>query len=430
MPLTLPTRSARALAGLVAGAAVALAAAPSASAAIEITTPDRVSLHVKTTAGEAVAVDCLDGTVRVNEEPTPAACARLERLELVGDALPNTLDLSRAGADFPVLSVRSVAAGAGTDTVAGSPGGDWLRGGIGDDRITGGDGDDRADWYAGDGNDTFDGGVGKDTFSAFGSNAGDEIVAVTDGRRLRIERRTVAPAMADLGETEIVGLLGLGGDDTLRGQRGVSTVPDLFLDGNDGNDTVIGGDGEDDVRGSSGDDDLTGGDGDDVLLAGKGDDTLRWSVGHDQDHLRGDAGTDTVLALGGRGADTWSLKRETSQSVRLTAAGAVSSGLKTDLAEHLVTDMGAGDDTVTGSTGIGAVLALSQLGGIGDDVLTGGDGDDVQDGGAGFDRLTGAEGNDTLHAGDDAADQVRCDGGLDVAYADPVDDILDCETVK
>lgn len=430
MPLTLPTRSARAFAGVIAGAAVALAAAAPANAAIEITTPDRVSLHVKTTAGEAVAVDCLDGTVRVNEKPTPAACARLERLELLGDVLPNTLDLSRAGADFPVLSFRSVAAGPGADTIVGSPGADWLRGGTGDDRITGGDGDDDVYWYAAEGDDTFEGGAGKDAFVAFGSNATDETVAVADGRRLRIERRAGTPAVADLGETESVSLLGLGGDDTLRGQRGVSTVPGMFLDGNDGNDTVIGGDGDDDVRGSSGDDELSGGDGDDVLLAGAGEDTLRWSVGHEQDLLRGDAGTDTVIALGGRGADTWSLKRESSQRVRLAAAGAVPSGLMTDLAEHLVTDMGAGDDSVIGSTGIGSVLALTQLGGAGDDVLTGGDGNDVQDGGAGFDRLTGAEGDDTLHAGDDAADQVRCDGGLDVTYADPVDDVLDCETVK
>ena len=423
MPIVRPRRSARALAAAAIGCAVALAAATPASAGIEITYPTETSLRAQTTAGDPVAVDCLAGRVLVNLEPTAAGCAALEDLEVLGDALTNRVDLSQVGAAFPNLTHRSVAGHGGADSLIGSPGRDWLRGGLGDDRVHGGDGDDRVDWYAGEGNDVVAGGSGTDAFTFFGGGGPDVAAVVADGPRLRLETRSGSPATVDLGTAiEKLSLLGLGGDDVLRGGD-MST----FIDGHQGDDTIVGGEGTEDLRGGPGDDDLAGGGGEDVILAGEGDDTLRWNAGDGDDVLRGGLGSDTVLALGSRGEDTWSLKPSGVQSVQLQATP---SGFTADLVEHLEADAGPGDDVVTASTGLAGRITLSQFGGAGDDVLTGGDGDDAQDGGPGLDLLNGSAGDDTLHAGDGVRDRVQCDTGVDLAYADPFDIVGDCETVK
>ncbi|HCM46734.1 MAG TPA: hypothetical protein DIS98_04270, partial [Colwellia sp.] len=60
----------------------------------------------------------------------------------------------------------------------------------------------------------------------------------------------------------------------------------LYLDGQAGDDVLIGGDGGDVLSGGSGDDYLSGGEGNDFLIGGTGKDTFVW--------LEGDSGVDHV----------------------------------------------------------------------------------------------------------------------------------------
>jgi Ca2+-binding RTX toxin-like protein len=428
MPVpTSPSRR-RAL-GLAVGAAAALGAAAPASAAIEITSPAPGAIAVATTAGDTVAIDCADGTVRVSGKPAGIACAALERLDVVGDALPNRIDLQRVGPEFPSLVDCGVDGRDGDDTIVGSPGRDWLRGGAGRDAVDGAAGDDLVYVYLGGGGDTVSGGAGTDSVAVFGGGGPDTVGVLADGRRLLVTRRSATPETTVLdGPVEQLGLHGLGGDDQLSGPQDATMLDHLFVDGNDGDDTLVGGDGSDDIHGGPGDDRIDGDDGDDVVLAGEGDDTLVWRTGGELDVLVGGAGIDTATAIGGRGDDRWTVKPNGS-SARLDAEGAVPSGLEGEHVERLEADAGAGGDVITGSPGLAGRIELSQRGGAGDDVLTGGDGDDRQEGGPGLDLLIGADGADTIDAGDDARDRVECGAGPDRALVDPFDIRSDCETL-
>ena len=71
------------------------------------------------------------------------------------------------------------------------------------------------------------------------------------------------------------------------------------LQGNQGNDTLIGGSGNDFIKGLAGNDSIVGGDGKDTLYGGVGNDTILGGLGDDK--IKGDNGDDSID--GGDGAD-------------------------------------------------------------------------------------------------------------------------------
>jgi Ca2+-binding RTX toxin-like protein len=100
---------------------------------------------------------------------------------------------------------------------------------------------------------------------------------------------------------------------------------------------------------------------------------------------------------------------------------------------------GAGDDTMQ----IGHRNDVI-FGEAGDDDIDGGSGSDQVEGGAGndtirsydgasrfngFDSLFGSDGNDTFLTDDGVADRLRGGPGNDSADVDPLDDVLEVETV-
>lgn len=94
------------------------------------------------------------------------------------------------------------------------------------------------------------------------------------------------------------------GDDSLVGGRG-----DDSLAGGAGNDTIYGGLGADTLTGDDGQDKLYGGEGDDTLYGGLGDDLLEGGAGNDvlianegSNVILGGAGTDTLYVSGGSGS--------------------------------------------------------------------------------------------------------------------------------
>ncbi|QHQ37240.1 calcium-binding protein [Algicella marina] len=99
------------------------------------------------------------------------------------------------------------------------------------------------------------------------------------------------------------------GDDLLVGGSGVDD-----FQGGGGNDTLRGGDGDDILRGGSGDDSLRGGGGDDEVLGGGGNDIMHGGLGDDvlngfghDDVLNGGQGDDFLV--GGGGDDIFQFSR-------------------------------------------------------------------------------------------------------------------------
>lgn len=162
------------------------------------------------------------------------------------------------------------------------------------------------------------------------------------------------------------------------GQSAHFSVVKSFVEGSNGDDSLLGtmcaddidaGDGNDNIDGRAGDDTIFGGHGDDHVMAGSGDDTVFGDVGCDiifggagNDHISGGAGNDRLFGEGGN--------------------------------DILSGD--AGDDYLSG--------------GSGDDLLLGGAGDDVLSDGTGQDTLRGDAGNDSVVAALDGEDDYF-DGG-------------------
>jgi serralysin len=91
------------------------------------------------------------------------------------------------------------------------------------------------------------------------------------------------------GENGNDAILGLAGNDTLNGDNGNDV-----LDGGGGIDTLIGGNGDDMLFGSVGIDTLMGGNGDDSLDGGAGDDSLTGGKGPDQFVFNAGFGDDVI----------------------------------------------------------------------------------------------------------------------------------------
>src|SRR5205085_10576784 len=72
----------------------------------------------------------------------------------------------------------------------------------------------------------------------------------------------------------------------------------LTLDGEAGNDTILGSRGADTPRCGAGNDSVGGGRGNDTALLGAGDDTFQWVPGDGSDTVEGQDGTDQLLFNG------------------------------------------------------------------------------------------------------------------------------------
>jgi Ca2+-binding RTX toxin-like protein len=192
-------------------------------------------------------------------------------------------------------------------------------------------------------------------------------------------------------------LFGGAGDDTLVGGSGNDQ---LF--GELGNDTLLGKGGNDLLFGGAGNDILIGGTGNDQVFGQAGNDRIIWNPGEGSDLNEGGDGVDTVEVNGGNGAETFTAAPNGTR-VRFDRVTPAPFSLDIGTTENLVVNMNGGDDTFTGSNGLAGLIALTVDGGAGNDTITGGDGNDVLLGGDGNDVINGGRGNDVvlLGAGDD-----------------------------
>jgi Ca2+-binding RTX toxin-like protein len=192
-------------------------------------------------------------------------------------------------------------------------------------------------------------------------------------------------------------MFGGAGNDTITGGSGNDQ---LF--GEAGNDTLLGKGGNDLLFGGDGNDVLTGGAGDDQVFGQSGDDRLIWNPGDGTDLNEGGDGSDTVEVNAGNGAEVFTVAANGSR-VRFDRTAPAPFTLDIGTSENLVLNANGGDDTFTAGNGLASLIQITVDGGPGNDTLTGGDGNDTLIGGDGNDVINGGRGNDTafMGAGDD-----------------------------
>ncbi len=169
----------------------------------------------------------------------------------------------------------------------------------------------------------------------------------------------------------------------------------VILNGDDGNDSVVGGKGDDCLQGGSGNDTLSGGDGSDQLSGGDGADQLRGDKGQDtlhgdwgNDQLEGGADSDLFLLSdgddldtvnGGLGFDTVIVQgTPMSESFRVGSLGSLVKFQRTNSTrlaveikhgESLIVRGLAGNDRMAVGANAAMIIGVSFEGGLGDDTL-------------------------------------------------------------
>ena len=183
--------------------------------------------------------------------------------------------------------------------------------------------------------------------------------------------------------------------------------------------TILGGAGNDVITGSDGgSDNVLGNTGADTFFGRGGDDTFTWNPGDGNDAIDGDAGTDTHIFNGSNGDEIMTVAPNGARVTLTRNLGNIVMDIGTF--ERVTINALGGIDTVSGATGLAAVLPLLTVdGGAGNDVLNGGNGADVLLGGADNDVIDGNGGADTAFMG----------GGDDTFIWDPGDgsDIVEGE---
>lgn len=198
-----------------------------------------------------------------------------------------------------------------------------------------------------------------------------------------------------------------GGDDELDAGGASSGSPfplRLIVQGDGGNDLLVGGSGADRLDGGPGSDAIEGGPGDDELLGGGGPDELSGGAGDDLL----DGGTGSDLEQGGTGDDVFDQGAAANGSDVLlgeamddvVAYDARTSPVTVDLSGAPMSGQaGEGDAVEQVEVALGGPQGDVLVGDDGANVLRGGGGDDSLSGEAGDDVLAGGPGDDDLHGG-------------------------------
>lgn len=111
-----------------------------------------------------------------------------------------------------------------------------------------------------------------------------------NGSQLLVRGATVAVA-----DVQLVRMDGGAGDDNLRFDESHGAMPPGDFAGGPGRNNLVGGSNIDTLTGGNGIDRSTGGPGDDTVSLGDDSDQFTWNPGDGNDHLDGNAGTDTLI---------------------------------------------------------------------------------------------------------------------------------------
>jgi Ca2+-binding RTX toxin-like protein len=178
------------------------------------------------------------------------------------------------------------------DTLSGGNGNDTISGEKGDDIMIGGNGNDTLEWDDGDGSDIISGNAGNDTVNVDGAVVkADSFVLSKDGQNRAFFDRVALDGQPGVGRftltvdtSETFDVKGLGGNDSFvvndLSNTGVNLV---IFSGGEGNDSFDGSQTSTalQLNGDAGDDTLIGGSANDVITGGDGVDTLTGGGGSD-----------------------------------------------------------------------------------------------------------------------------------------------------
>ncbi|MCP9834022.1 MULTISPECIES: hypothetical protein [unclassified Cyanobium] len=286
--------------------------------------------------------------------------------------------------------------GGDNDSIVGSTGDDTLRGDAGNDTLLGGDGNDILDsspFSDAAGADSLVGGNGNDTLFAQGADtvrgdAGNDLIQVWSDSVYDLQGGTGTDTVSIANTFWLIGnsfsLAGSGieiiqaNDQEIYGSTtndnlnftGISVQGLDFVDGQGGDDSIVGSLANDDLRGSEGNDTLRGGDGNDTLRGGNGIDLFD-----------GGAGVDTIdFSFTGTGG-----------SITLPSGVSTIGGFNESFTsiENVIGSQGA--DSITGSADANILDGAG-----GNDTILGGNGNDTILGGFGLNSLNGESGVDTV----------------------------------
>jgi Ca2+-binding RTX toxin-like protein len=246
-----------------------------------------------------------------------------------------------------------------------------------------------------------------------------------------------------LANTNLIQVLGQGGNDTITLDETNGVLPKANLFGGAGNDTITAGSGDDhlfgqagndvlngrggadSLFGGAGDDVLTGGDGNDRMLGEAGNDRMIWNPGDDDDVMEGGSGIDTAEINGGGAGETFTIAANGSR-VQFDRTNPLPFSVDIGTTEKLELNAGGGDDVVTATGNLAALINLKIDGGAGNDNIQSGNGNDTLLGGEGDDFIDGNQGADVafMGAGNDVFQWDPGDGSDTVEGQDGIDKLL------
>jgi serralysin len=284
---------------------------------------------------------------------------------------------------------------------------------------------------------------GTFTLSVVGTTLGETMTIDRDvAGLLRVNGGTVtitggSPTIAN---TDLISVAGGDGDDIVSIDEFNGAMPKAELGGGNGNDTLTGGSGDDTLTGEadndilfgrggidllyggSGNDTLTGGDGADQMFGEAGNDRMIWNPGDDSDVMEGGTESDTAEINGGNGAEVFTIVANGTR-VAFSRTDPAPFTLDIGTTESLVLNAGGGDDSISASGNLAALIGLTIDGGAGNDTILGGNGIDTLLGGDDNDFIDGNQGNDVAFLGNgndtfqwdpgDGSDVVEGQAGAD-----------------
>jgi len=249
-----------------------------------------------------------------------------------------------------------------------------------------------------------------DTITANGSGVIDTIAVSGSGGSITATGLPYSLAINQAESGDQLTIAAAAGADVVDASGLTAGNISLTLSGGTGNDEMTGSSGADLMQGGDNNDILVGGPGGDSLLGENGNDTLVWNNGDGSDVMEGGIGSDTAQVNGSASAETFTIAANGAR-VAFNRVDPAPFVLDIGTTENLVLFAGDGDDVVTTSGNIAALIALTVDGGVGNDTILAGNGSDQLQGGDGNDFIDGNQGNDTAFLG----------AGADIFQWDPGD---------
>jgi Ca2+-binding RTX toxin-like protein len=201
------------------------------------------------------------------------------------------------------------------------------------------------------------------------------------------------------------------GNDTIN--LSGANLGDSTINGEGGDDIIVGSDNFDVINGGAGNDRITGfknpnGGPVEKINGDDGNDVMIWNNGDGFDENNGGAGVDETLVTAGTADDDMTV--DVSGTKTKFHRNNAPFDVDMDQVEKLSITSFSGNDKLV--TGAGVTIPMSIDAGSGDDTITTGDGADVVNGGDGNDTLNGGNGGDRL-VGDRGADTMNGGNGDD-----------------